>query len=70
MWLESICVARMMASSVKKLRSLFLCNELKAIRVASQKEPLGRNLRRWLTGSLWNDDGKGIFVPDEKAAQE
>ena len=46
----SVVVARMMPSSVRKLRSLFLCNELKAMRVASQKEALGRNLRVWLTG--------------------
>ena len=65
----SVVVARMMPSSVRKLRSLFLCNELKAMRVASQKEALGRNLRGWLTGSLWNDGGKGLFVPDENAAK-
>ena len=46
----SVVVARMMPSSVRKLRSLFLCNELKAMRVASQKEALGRNLRARLTG--------------------
>ena len=45
----SVVVARMMPSSVRKLRSLFLCNELKAMRVASQKDALGRNLRLWLT---------------------
>jgi hypothetical protein len=30
---------------------LFLCSELKAMRVDSQKEALGRNLRVWLTGA-------------------
>src|SRR5580658_8198466 len=65
----SVVVARMMPSSVRKLRSLFLCSELKAIRVDSQKEALGRNFRVWLTGPLWNDGGKGLFVPDENAPQ-
>jgi hypothetical protein len=42
-----------------------LCNELKAMRVASQKEALGRNLRAWLTESLLEDGEEALFVPDE-----
>src|SRR6185312_13992249 len=41
----SVVVARMMPSSVKKLRSLFLLKESTAMRAASQKEALGRNDR-------------------------
>jgi hypothetical protein len=40
-----VVVARMMPSSVRKLRSLFLRSESRAILVASQKEALRRNLR-------------------------
>ena len=38
-----VVVARMMPSRVRKLRSLFLRSESSAIRLASQKEAVGRN---------------------------
>ena len=59
----SVVVARIIPSSVRKLRSLFFCNELRAMRVASQKEALGRNLRVWLTGFTKQDGWEGLFVP-------
>src|ERR1035437_448377 len=40
-----VVVARMIPSNVRKLRSLFLRSESRAIRVASQKEALRRNWR-------------------------
>ena len=46
----SVVVARMIPSSVRKLRSLFLRSESSAMRVASQKEALRRNLRESGTG--------------------
>ena len=41
----SVVVARMMPSSVRKLRSLFLRSESSAIRVASQKDAENRYFR-------------------------
>jgi hypothetical protein len=35
------------------------------MRVASQKEALGRNFRVWLTGPLLKDGWMALFVPDE-----
>src|SRR5271157_4820876 len=40
-----VVVARMIPSNVRKLRSLFLRSESRAIRVASQKEALKRKWR-------------------------
>src|ERR1700730_18340810 len=40
-----VVVARMIPSSVRKLRSLFLPSDANAMRVASQNEALGLNLR-------------------------
>src|SRR6185437_3180712 len=46
-----VVVARMIPSSVRKLRSLFLLRESTAIRAASQNEALGRYLRCFDTDS-------------------
>src|SRR5579862_9516266 len=59
----SVVVARMMPSKVRKLRSLFLRNESSAIRVASQKEALGRNCRLSATRTYLADEGLPVFVP-------
>src|ERR1700690_1854277 len=58
-----VVVARMMPSRVRKLRSLFLRNESSAIRVASQKEALGRNCRLSATRTYLADEGLPVFVP-------
>ena len=48
-----VVVARMIPSSVRKLRSLFLRSESRAIRVASQKEAL----KPETAISIWRRDG-------------
>ena len=59
-----VVVARMMPSSVRKLRSLFLRRESRAMRAASQKEALRRNWR--VLSTIWvcqKDARRGRFVP-------
>jgi len=41
-----------------------LCSELKAMRVASQKEALGRNFREGLTCAHFTDAFRWLNVPD------
>src|ERR1700729_2868881 len=70
-----VVVARMMPKRVRKLRSLFLRRESRAMRAASQKEALRRNLRVVGTiGVCQKDAHCGRFVPwpnywDGKGAQ-
>src|SRR6185312_8864701 len=54
----NVVVARMMPSSVRKLRNLFLRSESSAMRVASQKDALNLNFFRSAT-SLWRRKKKG-----------
>jgi hypothetical protein len=65
-----VVVARMMPRRVRKLRSLFLWSELKAMRVDSQKEALGRNFRVLATGSVHKTlEGAVLFRDRAKTMQ-
>src|SRR5260370_16255633 len=59
----SVVVARIMPSSVRKLRSLFLRSESTAILVASQNDAERRNFRVSNTGLVEEDGACGEIVP-------
>ena len=63
----SVVVARMIPSSVRKLRSLFLRSESTAIRVASQNDADRRNFRVSDTGLVEEDGSAGEIVPGKWA---
>src|SRR5271157_4632740 len=59
-----VVVARIIPSSVRKLRSLFLRKESTAMRPASQKEALGRNWDVRDAMIVYGKDARGgAFVP-------
>ena len=59
----SVVVARMIPSSVRKLRSLFLRSESRAMRVASQNDADRRNLRVSGTVLVKEDGIDSAIVP-------
>src|SRR5437588_6089872 len=60
----------MIPSRVRKLRSLFLRSESRAILEASQKEALSRNLRGWDKGVKQRDAPVQPVVPQKKGPEE
>src|SRR5713226_2813766 len=64
----SVVVARMIPRSVRKLRSLFLRSESRAMRVASQKALPGRRCSDRVTDVFQADADGARFVPSNCGA--
>ena len=67
----SVVVARMIPTNVRTVRSLFFRRESSAMRLASQKDAVGRNFGAVATLDLYKHDvAQGHFVPLEGVAPD